>query len=96
MKIQTKKEPIWRKILNNPNITNIIPLELFLCNTKLYNDFFPFFKRQNILSLEEAIRFKNYQIKNKELSSKVSLNNFNKELDFLESNFRCSRRTTKT
>ena len=76
------------RILNNPNITNISPLELFLCNTKLYNDFFPFFKRQNILSLEEAILFKNYQIKNKELSSKVSLKNFNKELEFLESNFR--------
>ena len=76
------------RILNNPNITNISPLELFLCNTKLYNDFFPFFKRQNILSLEEAILFKNYQIKNKELSSKVSLKNFNKELEFLENNFR--------
>ena len=31
------------RILNNPNITNISPLELILCNTKLYNDFFPFF-----------------------------------------------------
>ena len=68
------------RILNNPNITNISPLELFLCNTKLYNDFFPFFKRQNVLSLEEAILFRNYQIKNRELSSKVSLKNFNKEV----------------
>ena len=76
------------RILNNPNITNISPLELILCNTKLYNDFFPFFKRQNVLSLEEAILFRNYQIKNKELSSKVSLKNFNKEVEFLESNFR--------
>jgi len=76
------------RILNNPNITNISPLELILCNTKLYNDFFPFFKRQNVLSLEEAILFKNYQIKNKELSSKISLKNFNKEVEFLESNFR--------
>ena len=76
------------RILNNPNITNISPLELILCNTKLYNDFFPFFKRQNVLSLEEAILFRNYQIKNKELSSKVHLKNFNKEVEFLESNFR--------
>ena len=76
------------RILNNPNITNISPLELILCNTKLYNDFFPFFKRQNVLSLEEAILFRNYQIKNKELSSKVSLKNFNKEVEFLENNFR--------
>ena len=76
------------RILNNPNITNISPLELILCNTKLYNDFFPFFKRQNILSLEEAILFRNYQIKNKELSLKVSLKNFNKEVEFLENNFR--------
>ena len=76
------------RILNNPNITNISPLELILCNTKLYNDFFPFFKRQNILSLEEAILFRNYQIKNKELSSKVGLKNFNKEVEFLEINFR--------
>lgn len=76
------------RILNNPNITNISPLELFLCNTKLYNDFFPFFKRQNVLSLEEAILFRNYQIKNRELSSKVSLKNFNKEVEFLENNFR--------
>ena len=76
------------RILNNPNLTNISPLELILCNTKLYNDFFPFFKRQNVLSLEEAILFRNYQIKNKELSSKVSLKNFNKEVEFLENNFR--------
>ena len=76
------------RILNNPNITNISPLELILCNTKLYNDFYPFFKRQNVLSLEEAILFRNYQIKNKELSSKVHLKNFNKEVEFLENNFR--------
>ena len=76
------------RILNNPNLTNIGPLELVLCYTKLYNDFFPFFKRQNVLSLEEAILFKNYQIKNRELSSKVSLKNFNKEVEFLEHNFR--------
>ena len=76
------------RILNNPNLTNIGPLELFLCYTKLYNDFFPFFKRQNVQSLEEAILFRNYQIKNKELSSKVSLKNFNKEVEFLQNNFR--------
>ena len=34
------------RILNNQNLTNIGPLELILCYTKLYNDFFPFFKRQ--------------------------------------------------
>ena len=76
------------RILNNPNLKNIGPLELVLCYTKLYNDFFPFFKRQNVQSLEEAILFRNYQIKNRELSSKVSLKNFNKEVEFLENNFR--------
>ena len=83
-----EKDEDMERILNNVNITNISPLELILCNTKLYNDFFPFFKRQNVLSLEEAILFRNYQIKNKELNSKVSLKNFNKEVTFLESNFR--------
>ena len=76
------------RILNNPNLKNIGPLELVLCYTKLYNDFFPFFKRQNVQSLEEAILFRNYQIKNRELSSKVSLKNFNKEVEFLENNFK--------
>ena len=76
------------RILNNEEINESSPLELFLCLTKLYNDFYPFFKRQGIHNLEKAIQFKNYAIKNKELSHKIHLNNFNKEKDFLELNFR--------
>ena len=76
------------RILNNEEINESSPLELFLCLTKLYNDFYAFFKRQGIHNLEKAIQFKNYAIKNKELSHKLHLNNFNKEKDFLELNFR--------
>ena len=79
------------RILNNPNINSSSPLELFLCNLKLHNDLFPFFKRQNVLTLEEAISFKNYQIKNKNLSSKVILKNFEKEVEFLQHNIRTIR-----
>ena len=79
------------RILNNPNINISSPLELFLCNIKLHNDLFPFFKRQNVLTLEEVISFKNYQIKNKNLSSKVSLKNFEKEVEFLQHNIRTIR-----
>ena len=73
------------KILRNNEITNSSPLELFLCLTKTYNDFFPFYKRQGVLNLEQAISFKNYSIKN----SKIHFNaNFNKDKEFIEINFR--------
>lgn len=75
------------RILNNPDINLSSPLELFLCNLKIYNDLFPFFKRQNILTLEEVILFKNYQIKNK----KVTFKNFEKEVEFLQHNIRIIR-----
>ena len=32
------------RILNNPDINLSSPLELFLCNLKIYNDLFPFLK----------------------------------------------------
>ena len=38
-------------ILKNSEITNSSPLELFLCLTKTYNDFFPFFKRQGVYNI---------------------------------------------
>ena len=80
-----EKEDDIEKILRNKDITNTSPLELFLCLTKTYNDFFPFFKRQGVFTLEQAISFKNYSVKN----SKAHFNfNFNKEKEFLEINFR--------
>ena len=82
MKILLKKIIL---IIINKDITNTSPLELFLCLTKTYNDFFPFFKRQGVFTLEQAISFKNYSVKN----SKAHFNfNFNKEKEFLEINFR--------
>ena len=82
---EIKEEDDIEKILRNKDITNTSPLELFLCLTKTYNDFFPFFKRQGVFTLEQAISFKNYSVKN----SKAHFNfNFNKEKEFLEINFR--------
>jgi len=72
-------------ILKNGEITNSSPLELFLCLTKTYNDFFPFFKRQGIITLEQAISFKNYAQKNNKAHPNI---NFNKEKEFIEINLR--------
>ena len=57
---EENEEDDIERILRNKEITNSSPLELFLCLTKTYNDFFPFFKRQGVLNLEQAISFKNY------------------------------------
>ena len=85
IKEKEKEEDDIEKILRNKDITNSSPLEFFLCLTKTYNDFFPFFKRQGVFTLEQAISFKNYSVKN----SKAHFNfNFNKEKEFLEINFR--------
>lgn len=75
-------------ILKNGEITNSTPLELFLCLTKTYNDFFPFYKRQGVSTISQAISFKNYSVK----YSKAHLNiNFNKAKEFIEINFRNMR-----
>ena len=72
-------------ILKNSEITNSSPLELFLCLTKTYNDFFPFFKRQGVINLEQAISFKDYSLKNNKVRFNV---NFNKEKELIEINLR--------
>ena len=39
------------------------PLELFLTNLKLYYDYFPFYKTNNITTLEQALNFRNFPSK---------------------------------
>ena len=75
-------------ILKNSEITNSSPLELFLCLTKTYNDFFPFFKRQGVANLEQAISFKNYSVKYNKAHFNI---NFTKAKEFIEINFRNMR-----
>ena len=74
-------------ILKNGEITNSSPLELFLCLTKTYNDFFPFFKRQGVNNLEQAISFKNYNLNLKNNKAHFNIN-FNKDKEFIEINLR--------
>ena len=39
------------------------PLELCLTNLKLYYDYFPFYKTNNITTLEQALNFRNFPSK---------------------------------
>ena len=89
---EENEEDDIERILRNKEITNSSPLELFLCLTKTYNDFFPFFKRQGVLNLEQAISFKNYTIKTSKAHSNA---NFNKEKELIEINFRNIRTELK-
>ena len=87
-----ENEDDLEKILRNKEITSSSPLELFLCLTKTYNDFFPFFKSKGVIDLEQAISFKNYTSKNSKGHSNVNLN---KEKEFIEINLRNIRTEIK-
>ena len=87
-----ENEDDLEKILRNKEITSSSPLELFLCLTKTYNDFFPFYKRQGVSTLEQAISFKNYTSKNSKGHSNVNLD---KEKEFIQFNFRNIRTEIK-
>ena len=90
-KIEENEDDL-EKILRNKEITSSSPLELFLCLTKTYNDFFPFYKRQGVSTLEQAISFKNYTSKNSKGHSNVNLD---KEKEFIQFNFRNIRTEIK-
>ena len=90
-KIEENEDDL-EKILRNKEITSSSPLELFLCLTKTYNDFFPFYKRQGVSTLEQAISFKNYTSKNSKGHSNVNLD---KEKEFIQINFRNIRTEIK-
>ena len=87
-----ENEDDLEKILRNKEIMSSSPLELFLCLTKTYNDFFPFYKRQGVSTLEQAISFKNYTSKNSKGHSNVNLD---KEKEFIQFNFRNIRTEIK-
>ena len=73
----------------NLGIPPSVSLELFLCNLKLYRDFFSFFKKYNVTTLEQAIDFKFYPkpINDKEEKrQKLLINNLRNIRDELPKN----------
>ena len=73
----------------NLNIPPTVSLELFLCNLKLYMDFFSFFKKHNVITLEQAIDFKNYpkpMNDKEEKRQKLLINNLRQIRDELPKN----------